>query len=180
MAGDSIDMEMDLGPAIAAMERLEDSVEPSAAASVSQLAVLAESYLKKNAPEGAGYDKHLRETVDTETSRSGRRATVYPTKRTDEGWLLVRAIVGNPSTPTYKQDVPVWSDGDGNAQGPLARWAAAKLGDASAAWPISNSWKGGGGQRSFPNPFVRDAYRQFQGRIDRKFGNVFFDAMGVD
>lgn len=180
MAANDVSLDMDLEPAIEAFERLEQSVQPSAARGVSQLAVLAEAAMKKNAPEGAGYDEHLRDTIDTETSRNGLRASVYPTKRTDEGWLLVNAIVGNPTTPTYQESVPVWSGPDGDAAGPLARWAAAKLGDRNAAWPIAQSWKHGGGQKTFPNPFVRDAYRQWQGQVERTFGDAFFDAMGVE
>lgn len=180
MGSNSIDLNVGLAPAVAALERLERDVEPSAAAAVSQLAVLAENAMKEEGPEGAGHDKHLRETVGYETDRSGLRATVYPDKKTNEGWLLARAIVGDPSTPTYGEDVPVWTDGDGNAQGPLARWAAAKLGNANAAWPISQSWKGGGGQDSFPNPFVARAAEKWERRTDELFGESFFDAMGVD
>jgi len=180
MSANDISIEIDFDQASRAFERLERNVDPSTRRMVSQLSVLAESFMKENAPEGAGTNTHLRESVNTETDRQGKRARTYPTKRTDEGWLLVRAIVGNPKTPTYDQSVPVWSDGDGNAQGPLARWAAAKLGNANAAWPIANSWKGGGGQLSFPNPFVRDAFRQFAPEAEELAAEAFFGSMGVD
>lgn len=180
MSANDVEIQVDFDQAYRAIERLEKRVDPSARRMVSQLSVLAESYLKKNAPEGAGTNVHLRESVNTETDRQGKRATVYPTKRTNEGWLLVRAIVGNPSTPTYRENVPVWSGPDGNAAGPLARWAAAKLGNRNAAWPIAQSWKGGGGQLSFPNPFVRDAFRQFEPEAEDLAAEAFFGGMGVE
>jgi len=180
MSADDVSIEVDMDQAFRAIERLEKSVDPSTRRMVSQLTVLAESYMKKNAPEGAGTNTHLRESVDTETDRQGKRATVYPHKRTSEGWLLVRAIVGNPEVPSYEDSVPVWSGPGGDAAGPLARWAAAKLGNRNAAWPIAQSWKNGGGQKSFPNPFVRDAFRQFAPEAEELAAEAFFGSMGVD
>lgn len=180
MSANSVDIEIDMDQALGAIERLEKSVDPSTRRMVSQLSVLAEAYLKENAPEGAGTNTHLRESVDTETNRQGKQAKVYPHKRTSEGWLLVRAIVGNPSVPTYDDSVPVWSGPGGDAAGPLARWAAAKLGNRNAAWPIAQSWKNGGGQKSFPNPFVRDAFRQFQPEAEELAAEAFFSGMGVE
>lgn len=173
-------IEVDMDQAYRSLQSLSDKVDPSSRRMISQLSVLAENAMKKNAPEGAGTNVHLRETVDTEMDRRGKRAKVYPHKRTSEGWLLVRAIVGNPTTPTYDDEAPVWSGAGGEAAGPLARWAAAKLGNRNAAWAIAQSWKGGGGQESFPNPFVRDAYRQFAPEAEDLAAEAFFGNMGVD
>jgi len=93
--------------------------------------------------------------------------------------LLVRAVVGNPTTPTYTDKAPpVWIDRPGgDAQGPIAQWADAKLGDQNAAWAIAENIKQRG-QVSFPNPFVRDSYRQWRSQIEQVATEAVADELG--
>lgn len=150
-----ININVELGDSVAQFNETSEDVDEAGTEIVDQLSVLAERFMKKEAPVGVGLpSEHMRDTITTQKSQGGHHAVIKPHKRTEEGWLLHKAIVGNPSTPSYGDEPPpVWSDGSGNAQGPLAEWAAAKLGDASDAWKIQNTIQEEG-QRTFPNRFI--------------------------
>lgn len=181
MAVDDFQVEIDAEAGQQAVEAWQDAMREGGKDAVSQLSVLAESAMKQHAPEGVGIpETHMRTTIQALPETRSVQKTVMPLKRTDEGWLLVRAIVGNPSTPTYtRKRPPVWIDTPGgDAQGPLAQWADAKLGDQNAAWAIANKIQARGSQATFPNPFVRDSYRQWQTQVGQVATDAVEDALG--
>lgn len=140
-----------------AREQVDDWVESLSIGrekALDRLQVLAEGSMKEEAPAGAGTpDVHMRNTIETD-KETGKRVTM-PRKRTPEGWLLHRAVVGNPSTPTYSDSKPpVWTGAGGDAQGRLAEWTRAKLGSRQAAFAVANKIKERGTQETFPNPFI--------------------------
>lgn len=155
-----INLEIDARAAAEELEDASDSIGEAGREIVDTLSMLAEKHMKAQAPEGAGsINVHMRSTIKPFKTPDGTAAVIEPHKNTREGWPLHHAVVGNPSTPTYGDDPPpVWTDGSGNALGPLADWSAAKLGDPNLAWPVSKSIQRDG-QTTFPNRFV-----------DRSFG----------
>lgn len=174
----SIDIEVDLESAVARLEETSEDIDDAGVEIVDQLSVLAERFMKREAPEGVGLPSvHMRDTIMAEKSENGHHAVIKPHKRTEEGWLLHKAIVGNPSTPTYGDEPPpVWTDGSGNAQGPLAKWAAAKLGDANDAWPMQKSIKEDG-HRTFPNRFIDRSVRHWSDRVEDISNTVVREAV---
>jgi len=177
---DEFQIDVDAADAKRAVEAWEDAAGSGGKKAVSQLSVLAENAMKRNTPEGAGLpNTHMRTTVTALPERRSIQKTIMPMKRTNEGWLLVRAVVGNPTTPTYTDKAPpVWIDRPGgDAQGPIAQWADAKLGDQNAAWAIAENIKQRG-QVSFPNPFVRDSYRQWRSQIEQVATEAVADELG--
>jgi hypothetical protein len=178
---DDFSVEVDLEEAERAAEAWERAVGSGGKAAVSQLSVLAENAMKRRMPEGAGIPNvHTRNTVQALPEGRTLQKTVMAHKRTQEGWLLIRAIVGSPTAPTYTTDKPpVWIDRPGGeAQGPLAQWADAKLGDQNAAWAIAESIKNRGTQLTFPQPVVRDSYRMWRSEVDNIAGDAVDDALG--
>lgn len=175
----SIDLELEADEAVAGVRRASENLDEGARDAVDQLTVLAEGAMKAEAPEGAGMpDVHMRSTITTTTEDSeGLRKVVMPRKRTGEGWLLHRAIVGTPSTPSYGDaKPPVWPGPSGDAQGPLAEWADAKVGDRNAAWAIANSIADSG-HASFPNPFIDRSVRQWRTQVEDIAGSAIADAV---
>lgn len=165
-----IEITVDADAAERAAEQWEDAVDDGGKRAVSAIATLAESHMKAEAPEGAGFNSpSLRDSITTKPSESTRtkRKRVYPTKRTREGWLLVRAIVGNPSTPTYTDDKP--------PAGPLIDWARAKLGDPSAGWAIREKIFQRG-HATFPNEFVDDSIEQWENEVEQVAGQAVREA----
>lgn len=162
-----VSIDVDVKQAVEEMDKNAEDIGKAGRDIVDQLAVLAEKYMKMHAPEGSGsLDAHLRSTIRPEKSEGGTRAVIQPHKRTKEGWYLHHAIVGSPSAPTYKDEPPpVWSDGSGNAQGPIADWAAAKLGDPNIAWQIQTAIFARG-QRSYPNRFIDRSLSSWESRVD--------------
>jgi hypothetical protein len=162
-----IDVDVDVADAVAVIEAIADEVDAAGAEIVDQLVLLAEGAMKDEAPEGAGIpDVHMRDTIKATGRRT--RQVVKPRKRTEEGWLLHRAIVGSPSVPTWTPESkpPVWQGPDGEARGPLAEWADAKLGDRSAAWAVQQSLVQSGPE-TLPNRFIDRSVREWQGQVDR-------------
>lgn len=153
-----------------------DDVETAGERTVSQLSTLAEASMKEESKEGVGLPSvHMKDTIRPEMSSDGMKATIRPHKKTREGWLLHHAIVGNPSVPTYGDDPPpVWSDGSGNAAGPIARWAAAKLGDPNDAWAVARSIQQDG-HRTFPDRFIDRAYNEWSAKVDGIADDIFED-----
>lgn len=165
-----IEITVDADAAERAARDWKDDVDDGAKRAVSAIATLAESHMKREAPEGAGFNApSLRDSVTTKPPESTRTKNkrVYPTKRTREGWLLVRAIVGNPSTPTYTDDKP--------PAGPLIDWARAKLGDPSAGWAIREKIFQRG-HATFPNEFVDRSIEQWDNQVERVAGNAVREA----
>jgi len=166
-----IEITVDEDAAERAAEDWADSADTGAKRAVSAIATLAESHMKREAPEGAGFNApSLRDSITTkpESSRLVKNKRVYPTKRTREGWLLVRAIVGNPSTPTYTDDKP--------PAGPLIDWARAKLGDPSAGWAIREKMFQRGTQATFPNEFVDESIDAWENQVERVAGDAVKEA----
>jgi hypothetical protein len=149
-----IDVSVDTRQAGEAVDDWAKSLPMGRERALDRLQVLAENSMKDEAPRGAGTpDVHMANTIETDKEQ-GRRVTM-PRKRTAEGWLLHRAVVGNPSTPTYTDTAPpVWVGAGGEAQGALAEWTRAKLGSRQAAFAVAQNIKERGTQKSFPNPFI--------------------------
>lgn len=179
MPNASISLDVDVGGALEALENEQTNIKVGGEDAVQQLAILAERHMKAEAPEGAGIpDVHMRSTIRPEFSDDGRVAEIKPHKRTDEGWLLHKAIVGNPSTPTFDSGSkpPVWSEG-GEAQGPLAEWADAKLNDRNAAWAVRESIAESG-HSSFPNKFIDRSVGKWRSSVNRIADRAISDALG--
>lgn len=165
-----IEITVDAEAAERAAEDWADDAEDGAKRAVSAIAMLAESHMKREAPEGSGFNSpSLRDSIKTipPESTKTKNKRVLPTKRTREGWLLVRAIVGNPSTPTYRNERP--------PPGPLIDWARAKLGDPSAGWAIREKIFQRG-HATFPNPFVDDSVEAWENEVEQVAGNAVREA----
>jgi hypothetical protein len=153
------------------VEDWADATDDGAKRAVSAIAVLAESAMKAEAPEGAGFNNpSLRDSIKTKPPESTKTKNkrVVPTKRTGEGWLLVRAIVGQPSTPTYTDKRP--------PPGPLIDWARAKLGDPSAGWAIRESIYQDG-HESFPDRFVDRSVAVWENEVEQVAGDAVKQAL---
>lgn len=162
----SINLDLDFDEAVEKFNQDAEDIDESAEDIIDQLSVLAEGAMKAEAPEGTGsLNEHLKSTIKA-TRKSETKAVIQPHKRTRDGWYLHHAIVGNPSVPSYG-DVPppVWSDGSGEAQGPLADWAAAKLGDNNAAWKMAQTIQQRG-QRTYPNRFIDRSIEQWSAQVE--------------
>lgn len=186
MPGASLQIELNDKQARRIVDRWKRIVGSGAREAVDQLGTLAERHMKAEAPEGVGIPNvHLRTSIKSKTtSQDPYRKVIQPTKRTDDGWLLHRAIVGNPSTPSYDLDpeaayppnVPIWVGPGGDAAGPIAEWASTKLGNPNAAWQIGWNWALGDGQETFPNEFIDESMDKWRGRIDQVANDAVEDA----
>lgn len=175
----SIRLDVDVASAIESLEDTQSDIKGGGEDAVEQLAILAEQHMKAEAPEGAGIpDVHMRSTIRPEYQDDGRVAEIQPHKRTDEGWLLHKAIVGNPSVPRFSsgKKPPVWVEG-GEAQGPLAEWADAKLNDRNAAWAIRESIAESG-HATFPNKFIDRSVAKWRTSVNRIADRAISDALG--
>jgi len=171
MPTDDIELTVDLESAIEQTDDWSDDLEAGAVRAVNQLTVLGENAMKREAPEGAGFDPPaLRPSIQTIPPRSTetKERTIRPTKRTDEGWLLARAIVGNPSTPTYDDDKPPVR--------PLIEWADAKFADPSLGWAIRESIFASG-HATFPNRFVSRSIDEWESDVEAVAGRAIRDAL---
>lgn len=166
-----ISIEFDDAEAQRAIATWREVVGDGAEDAVRQLAMLAERFMKEEAPEGVGIPNvNLTTTIASEQVSSDPFGMVIkPRKLTQDGWPLHHAIVGNPSTPTY-DDVRPPID-------PLMAWASAKLGDPQAAWPIRESIYQDG-QDSFPNPFIDDSVERWQNRVQQISDDAVSSAFG--
>lgn len=155
MGTNSVRVEVDVEDVAASMERLADGLEDAGRDSVRQLSVLAESYIKQEAPEGATGD--LRDSVDTRFRRNGLRANIGPRKRTEDGILLASILA----------DDPTWSPDNPPPLGPLREWTAAKWGDGSlAAAARLRASLVEDGMESAPNPFVDRAFELWRPQVE--------------
>lgn len=170
MPDNSIEIDLDDEDAERVVDAWEQALGRGGSRAVQALTVLAEKHMKAEAPEGAGFNPpSLRDSVDTKPEGRSTQKVVMPFKRTSAGWLLVRAVVGNPSTPSYTDEKP--------PVGPLMRWARAKLGDEDAAWAIRESIFQTG-HDSFPNPFVDRSERAWEDETEAIAGQAVREALG--
>lgn len=165
-----IQIEIDADAAERAAAEWKRDVDTAGKRAVRALAVLAEGPMKAEAPEGAGLNPpHLRDSIDTKPSGLTKSKVVMPFKRTQEGWLLVRAIVGDPSAPTYTDERP--------PPGPLLEWARAKLDDRDAGWAVRESIFQSG-HKTLPNEFVERSIDEWENQVERVAGQAVRDALG--
>lgn len=169
MSGNSIEIEVDDDSAQRAIEAWEEIVGDGAEDAVRQLAVLAERHMKLEAPKGAGHPNvNLRTTIAAEeTDGNPFTMVIKPRKSTQDGWPLHHAIIGEPDTPSYDNVRPPID--------PLKQWAAAKLGDASAAWPIQEKIFQEG-HTSLPNEFIDRSIESWQNDIQDVADDAVADA----
>ena len=170
VVNNEIDINVDAAAAERAMsEELPDAIDDGVQRAIRQLSVLAESAIKKHAPEGAGRDRHLRDTVDTRFSRGGLRANIGPRKRVGDENILLAAILA---------DDPSWDADDPPPLGPLREWTAAKWGDGSvaAAARLQQSLVEDG-MESAPNPFVKEAYDEWKTQVEDIAGREVRDSL---
>lgn len=176
---DAIDVSVEVDRAARALAAFADATPEGARRGVHELAILAEGAMKREAPSGAGVpDVPLQNTIAKEPKRPANEIRIMPHKRTTEGWLLAKAIVGSPNTPQYTDKRPaVWTDNSGRAQGRLAEWAAAKLGNRSAAFAVANKIKQRGEHKTFPNPFVARSVREWRDEVASVTNEEVADAL---
>ena len=171
MAGNSLEIEVDADQAQCAVDMWARIIgEDAAPAAVRQLAVLAERYMKEEAPQGVGHpEANMSKTIAArETNDDPFQMVIKPRKLTDDGWPLHHAVIGEPDgPPTYTNKRPPID--------PLKAWAAAKLGDASAAWPIREKIFQEG-QQSFPNPFIDRSIERWENDIQDVADDAVADA----
>lgn len=169
MPGNRTEVDVDIDAAKDVIDQLPDATDEATTRSIRQLTVLAEGELKKQAPEGAGRDKHLRETVDTRFSRDGLRATVGPRKRVGDENILLAEILG---------DHPSWSWDDPPPLQPLRDWTGAKWGDDSiAAAARLRASLVEDGMDSAPNPFVEEAFDNWVVQVEDAVGRDVREAL---
>jgi len=158
MGDNQVSIEVDVEEAQAAVEAWREAIGDGAEGAVRQLAVLSEQHMKEEAPEGVGHpDVNLQNTIASEEVESDPPIMlIKPRKLTDDGWPLHHAIIGEPSVPQYSDTKPPID--------PLMAWAAAKLGDPQAAWPIRETIFQDG-HKSFPNPFVDRSIESWNDQI---------------
>lgn len=164
-----IDIDVDVADAVEQMRDGSDAVDTGAERAVRQLAVLAEGALKDEAPEGAGRDRHMRDSVDTRFRRGGKRANIGPRKRAQDGTLLATYVVEGTDPSSYSLDDPPPVE-------PLMDWADAKLGDPDAAWAIRRSIAETG-HETLPNPFVARAFEDWSDQVEDVAGEAIRDAL---
>lgn len=153
MSNNEVNLDIDTKDAVRKLQDMQGAVEHGVEETLNQLVVAAEGPLKSEAPTGAGREPHMRDTIETEW-RDEYAVAVGPKKKASDGELLAAYVVGDPS---YSRPPPI---------GPLADWADAKLGDASAAYAIQKSIAENG-QESFPDPFVDRAINSWEGQVNR-------------
>lgn len=150
MATNSVELELDLADAIRRFDALPEDIDDGAREAIRQLALLAEGETKKEAPEGAGQDVHMRDTVRTDFDRNGLQARIFASKRVGPGILLAGLVTGAFD--------PSWDPDDPPPVPALMPWAAAKMGDPNAAGAVSQKLVQEGMSE---NPFVDRARENF-------------------
>jgi hypothetical protein len=170
-----LEISVETDEAVKQVEEWLDDLDVAAEDALDTLQTMAETSMKAEAPTGAGKPA-MRNTITTRNIGEHKRET-QPRKRTPEGWLLHRAIVGNPSTPSYTDTKPaVWVGAGGQAQGQLAEWTRAKLGDRNAAWAVAQNILERGTQESFPDRFIDRALKSWINDVERQAGDAVAEA----
>lgn len=174
MAKNRISLGLDIQTAIRQMEDLPNAVDDGAASAVRQLAVLAEGAMKAEAPEGAGRDRHMRDSVDTRfpQGRDGKVANVGARKRASDGVLLATYVVEGTDSTSYDVS-PEMAAFLGHQ---MEDWAAAKVGDPSAAYPIAWSIIRSG-HATLPNRFVDRSLAAWEDQVEDVAGEKVQAAM---
>lgn len=169
MPTNTVEIDLDLREAMRRVGDLPDDTREGARQAVRQLAVLAESYYKTEAPEGAGDEVHMRDTVTTEFSRQGRRARVFARKRIGDGTRLVTRVTG--------RNEPAWSWDDPPPIPALMPWAAAKTGDPGFAYYLQHKLVEDGYDT---DPFVDRAFREYNSQVavESQTARQLRDALG--
>lgn len=166
MAG--LEIEIDTTEAEALLDELPEKLDRGVQEALVRGGMIASEAISSEAPTGAGTrGGHLSDSVEARFV-GPKKVEVQPRKRTGEGWLLHRAIVGNPSTPSYSSSPPPIQ--------PLREWAAAVLGDADAAYGIQQSIFRSG-HTTFPNPFIDRGFMKSKARIERTSENIIEGAI---
>ena len=154
MTGNSVEVTVNVRDAQRSLDAMAEAIDDGATDAVKQLAVLAESHMKAEAPEGSGRDVHLRDTIRTDFDRAGKKAVVRPHKKTSNGIPLVEIVTGNPDW-TWENPPPI---------GPLKDWADAKVGDEGFAYYLQ--WKLVEQGSSFPDPFVDRSFQKWASQVE--------------
>lgn len=176
MATNALGIEVMAADAAATLEQWEDAPEEGGKAAISQLSVLAESAMKDEAPEGSQFSTpSLRDSVEARPGGRTLKKTIKPWKRTSAGWLLARAIVGNPTTPTYTNAPPPIA--------PILHWTSAKLIPEedqtieqvaeNVRWSIFHE-----GHETFPNRFVYRSKQRWDDQVEDVAGRAIENALG--
>jgi hypothetical protein len=169
MAGNSASVDVDVESAVDALQDAPDAVRDGGEGAVRQLSVLAEGAQKKEAPEGAGRDAHLRDTIDTRFSRQGLKANVGARKRAQDGVLLATYVVEGTGPGSYDPE---------NPPPPLFDWAAAKLGDASLGWAVAQSIANDG-HDTLPNRYVDRSMNAWENQVEDVAGSQVREALAA-
>lgn len=167
MPGNTYEVSVDASDTVTAMDRLRESIPDAGEEVVDQLAVLAESHMKREAPEGAGRVQHLRDTIRAEFNTDGMKAVVRPHKRTESGIPLVEILV----------DGADWDPDNPPPLAPLQEWTGAKWGDPSksAAAKLRNHLVTEGMD---PNPFVQRSIQSWNHQVGRVAGQAVASELG--
>lgn len=169
MPTNSLDVDVEIDDAQDVIDQIPDVTDRATTRAIRQLSILAEAAIKERAPEGAGTDTHLRDTVDTRFSRNGLKANIGPRKRVGDEDILLAEILG---------DHPSWDEDNPPPLGPLREWTEAKWGDGSvaAAARLRNSLVEDG-MESAPNPFVEEAFDAWKDQVEDVAGREISEAM---
>jgi hypothetical protein len=172
MPKNRLSLGMDLQDAIRDLEDTPDAIESGAKDAVRQLSVLAEGPMKREAPEGAGRDRHMRDTIDTKFRRRGLTANVGARKRTQDGDLLAEIIVEGTDASSYTPSPGLV----GFLGKQMEDWADAKLGDPQAAYPVA--WDiVRTGHSTLPDDFVDRSLDDWEDQVEDVAGEQVRDAL---
>lgn len=167
MAKNRVSLAIDAERAVEQFDDMGDQIDDGASRTVRQLSVLAEGPMKKEAPEGTGRNRHMRDTIDTKFRRDGLTANVGARKRTQDGGLLAEIIVEGTDPESYDTQPPY---------GPLVAWADAKLGDPGIGYYLAEKI-GRGGHETLPNPFVDRSLQQWENQVEGLAGESIAAAL---
>lgn len=175
MPDTNISIEVDVDERAA--DRWQRIVGEGATDAVDQITTLAEGAMKEEAPEGAGIPRvNMRTTIKSTTkSQDPYRVEVQPHKRTDDGWLLHHAIVGNPSAPTYDTSPPPLE--------PILQWAKAKTtpGEGETIRDVAQNIRWSifhDGHETLPNEFIDRSVKKWNSQVDQIASDAVEDAFG--
>lgn len=164
------DLQIDVDVDSAASERWKRLADEGGRDAVDQLGILAERFMKEEAPEGVGIPNvNMRTTIKPKVEgRDPYRKSIAPRKKTEEGWPLHHAIIEGT---TYTDSPPPLD--------PILAWARAKIvtttsiREAAQAirWNIFHH-----GHSSFPNPFIDRSVKQWEGRAEQIAQDAVDDA----
>lgn len=168
--GNQVSIEFDGDEAQRAIDTWRQVVGDGAEDAVRQLAVLSERYMKEEAPEGVGIPEvNMQNTISAEqVSDDPFGMVVKPRKSTDNGIPLHHIIIEGTDSGSYSARPPVE---------PLMSWAAAKLGDESAAWAIREKIFQEG-HSTLPNEFVDRSVQRWKSRTDDIAQDAVDEAFG--